>query len=71
MRSQRRRYRWRGPQPPGDGERIFNARDDLFPLTPVSEAPATRTRTNWLALLPGQTIPLIWEDYGYGREQED
>ncbi len=67
-----RRYRWwRGPQPRRDEEQVANARDRLFPLAPVSAAPAALTRTNWSALLPGQTVPLIWEDYGYGREQED
>jgi hypothetical protein len=67
-----RRYRWwRGPQPKPDEEQIANARDGLFPFTPASDAPRAQTVTNWSALLPGQTVPLIWEDYGYGRGQED
>lgn len=30
-------------------------------LTPVSEAPAVQVRANFDALLPGKTVPLIWE----------
>ncbi len=63
-----RRYQWwRGPQPSPDGEQIANARDGLFPFAPASEAPATQTRSNWSALLPGQTTPLIWEDRRHGE----
>lgn len=66
-----RRYRWSGPQPARCEEQIANAPDGLFAFAPASGAPAEGTRSNWSALLPGQAIPLIWEDsrYGYqGRE---
>lgn len=62
--------RWRGRGEPQ--EQIANARDDFVDLSPASEAPAVQTSANWSALLPGQTVPLIWEDtrHGYqGREQ--
>lgn len=63
--------RWRGRGEPQ--EQVANACDSFVDLTPVSEAPATQTRSNWSAILPGQTVPLIWEDrrYGwYGEEDE-
>lgn len=57
--------RWRGR-----GERreqIANARDDFVDLTPVSEAPAERVRSNMAALLPdSDDVPLIWENSRYG-----
>ena len=45
----------------GCEEQIANAPDDLFDLAPVSDAPAVTTNANWAALLPNQTVPLIWE----------
>jgi len=51
---------WRGRLRTNE-EQIANAPDRLFRLAPVSEAPAAQTRSNWSALLPGQTVPLIWE----------
>jgi hypothetical protein len=51
-----RRRRSRG-QP-----QLGNARRGFADLTPASDAAAENTRTNWSALLPGQDIPLIWED---------
>ncbi len=65
----RRWYRWRGPQPAQDEEQIANAPDTLFALVPVSGAAAAQTRMNWVATLPGQPVPLIWE-YSNGREEE-
>jgi hypothetical protein len=62
-------FRWRGRGEPQ--EQVANACDWFVDLTPVSETPATQTRSNWSALLPGQTVPLIWEDpRGYGEEDE-
>jgi hypothetical protein len=63
--------RWRGWG--GECEQVGNAREDFVDLTPVSEAPAEQTRTNWAALLPGSSsVPLIWEDsYRYGRAGEE
>lgn len=51
-------------------EQVANACDDFVDLTPVSEAPAEQTRSNWSALLSGQTIPLIGERDGYIEEDE-
>ncbi len=67
---ERRRYRWRGPQPARCEEQIANAPDDLFELSPVSEAAAQETRTSWAAVLPS-SIPFIWERNRYGRAEED
>jgi hypothetical protein len=63
--------RWRGR--PDCFEQVGNAKDSFVDLTPVSEAPAEQTRSNWSALLPGQDIPLIGEDsrYGYREREED
>ncbi len=44
-----------------DGERIANAHDNFADLTPVSQAPAILVRSRWLAVLPNQPVPLIWE----------
>ncbi|CAN5808542.1 hypothetical protein BH24ACT15_BH24ACT15_37570 [soil metagenome] len=44
-----------------DGEQIANANDDFVDLTPVSQAPAVQVRSRWLAVLPNQPIPLMWE----------
>lgn len=66
---ERYRIRWTGPQPSADGEQVANARDDFVDLTPVSQARAEATSTNWSALLPGQEIPLIWER-NHGREED-
>jgi hypothetical protein len=63
--------RWRGRQVHPKPEQVANACDDFVDLTPVSEAPAEQTRTNWSALLPGQTVPLIGEDRRYGYREED
>jgi hypothetical protein len=60
--------RWRGRGEPQ--EQVANAPDASVNLTPASEAPATQTRTNWSALQPGQTVPLIWEDDHHGGEEE-
>lgn len=62
--------RWRGWVDPCE-EQIANAPDDLFDLSPVSEAPAEQTRSNWAALLPDQTVPLIWEDSRHGYREEE
>ena len=60
---------WRGR---GDRqEQVANACDSFVDLTPVSEAPAEQTRTNWSALLPGQTVPLIWEDSRHGYQERE
>lgn len=67
---ERRRFRWRGPQPARCEEQIANAPDDLFALEPVSEAAAVETRSNWAAVLPS-SIPFIWERSNYGRAEED
>ncbi len=56
----RRRYRWRGPQPAGCEEQIANAPDTLFAPAPVNGVAAAQTNTNWAASLPS-TIPFIWE----------
>jgi hypothetical protein len=61
--------RWRGRGEPQ--EQVANACDSFVDLTPVSEAAAVATRSKWSALLPGQTIPLIWEDTRGYRGQED
>ena len=62
--------RWRGrvlyPKP----EQVANACDDFVGLAPVSEAPAEQVRTNWSALLTGQSVPLIGERDGYPPEEE-
>jgi hypothetical protein len=65
------RYRWRGPQPTEGEEQIANAPDGLFPLAPVSDAPAEQTRTNWLAVMPGQPVPMIGEDRYADEPLED
>jgi hypothetical protein len=70
MMLNRKRYRWSGPQPTRGEERVANANPGFIDLAPVSEAPATQTRSNWSALLPDQTVPLIWEDRRYGRQEE-
>lgn len=63
-------FRWRGRGEPQ--EQVANACDSFVDLTPVSEAPATQTRSNWSAILPGQSVPLIWEDTrGYREEQDE
>lgn len=68
---ERRRYRWRGPQPSRcDEEQIANAPDDLFALEPVSEAAAVQTRINWAAVLPS-SIPFTWERNTYGRRSAE
>lgn len=64
--------RWQGR----DGkprEQVANACDDFPDLTPASDVPAATTKSNWSALLSGQTIPLIGEDsrYGYREDDED
>lgn len=62
--------RWQGR----DGtyrEQVANACDSFVDLTPVSEAPAVLTRSDWSALLPGQTIPLIWERITDDRCQDE
>ena len=59
--------RWRGRGEPQ--EQVANACDSFVDLTPASEAPATQTRTNWSALLPGQPIPLIGERRYDGEEE--
>ena len=51
--TQRRYRRWRGPQPTPGEEQIANAPDDLFPLAPVSEAPAGQVRADWAAVRGG------------------
>ena len=56
----RRRYRWRGPQPARCEEQIANAPDDLFALSPASGAAAATTTANWAATLPS-SVPFIWE----------
>jgi hypothetical protein len=61
--------RWRGRGEPQ--EQVANACDSFVNLTPASEAPATQTHSNWSALLPGQAVPLIWEDSRYGYREED
>lgn len=62
--------RWRGREE-RRGEQVANARDSFIDLTPASEAAATATRDNWSALLPGQPIPLIWEETRRGRQERD
>jgi len=60
--------RWRGRG--CDQPQIANARQGFLDLAPVSEAPATQTRTNWAALLPdSDDVPLIWEDIRYGDRE--
>lgn len=49
---------------------VANACDSFMNLTPASQAQAVQTRSNWSALLPGQTIPLIWERT-YDAEREE
>ncbi len=60
--------RWRGRVPTTE-QQVVNARDSFVDLTPASPTPALVTHTNWSALLPGQTVPLIWEDR-HGTEEE-
>lgn len=68
---ERRRFRWRGPQPGRCEEQIANAPDDLFDLSPASGAAASTTRTNWAAVLPSST-PFIWErSDGIAEREED
>jgi len=43
-------------------EQVFNARHPLGSLVPVSEAPADAVKAAWSPLLPGQDVPLLWED---------
>lgn len=62
--------RWRGRDPYKKPDQVANACDDFVDLTPVSEAPAEQTRSNWSALLSGQSIPLIGERDGYIEEDE-
>lgn len=57
--------RWRGRGEPR--EQVANAHDSFVDLTPAGDAAAEQTRANWSATLPGQDIPLIWEDNRYGR----
>lgn len=61
--------RWRG-RSLTKPEQVGNADDSFVNLTPASEAPADTTRSNWSALLPGQAVPLIWEDRRYGSEED-
>lgn len=61
--------RWRGRGEPQD--QVANALDSTVNLTPVSETRATQTRSNWSALQPGQTVPLIWEDIRHGGEEDE
>lgn len=63
-------FRWRGRQLTRE-EQVANACDSFVDLTPASEAPAAATRSNWSALLPGQTIPLIWERTYDGFQEDD
>lgn len=62
--------RWRG-RDLAHKEQVANACDDYVDLTPPSEAPAEATKAGWAALLTGQDIPLIGEDDGGFRCQED
>lgn len=50
-----RRFDWLGPQPSGDGEQVANAHEAFVDLTPVSQAAADQTRTDWAATLPPYT----------------
>lgn len=50
--SQNRRY-------PAD--QVINAKDALNPFPAASEAPAQAVRDAWSALLPGQAVPLVYE----------
>jgi len=52
---------WRRGQRSGDGEKLANANDDFTDLSPVSLIPAAQVFSAWAAVLPNQTIPLIWE----------
>ena len=60
--------RWRG-RGLTEEEQVANACDDFVDLSPVSEAPAEATRSNWSALLSGQEVPLIGE-FRNGRQDE-
>lgn len=62
--------RWRG-RDHRKKEQVANACDDFVDLSPASAEPATQTRSNWSALLPGQDVPLIGEDRRYGYREED
>lgn len=42
-------------------EQVANARRPTANLTPLSQVPAETVRAGWAALLPNQTVPLIWE----------
>lgn len=59
--------RWRGRGKPQ--EQVANATDSFVDLTPAGQVSAERTRNNWAALLPGQEVPLIWEDCRDGHRQ--
>lgn len=59
-------WRGRGVEP---RDQVANALDSTVDLTPASETPAATTAANWSALLPGQTVPLIWERV-HGEQEE-
>lgn len=62
--------RWRGRDATYK-EQVANACDSFVDLTPVSDAPAAQVSTSWSALLPGQTVPLIWERTYPDDDQEE
>lgn len=62
--------RWRG-RDHRPKEQVANAWDSFVDLAPASEAPAVAVKAAWGALLTGQEIPLIGENYGYEPERED
>jgi hypothetical protein len=45
-----------------DQPQIANARADFADLSPVSLAPYYSLIANYIALTPGQAVPLIWEE---------
>ena len=59
---------WRGRQITRELQ-VANACDWFVDLTPAGQVAAVQTRSNWSAVLPGQTVPLIWER-SYGDDEE-
>lgn len=55
--------RWTRPSRTSEEQHVNGCQhfDNATDLSPVSEAPAVQVRANFDALLPGKTIPLIWE----------
>lgn len=43
-------------------DQVANAPDALVDLTPPDPAPAQTVKAAWAPWLPGQAVPLLWEE---------